>query len=317
MIEILEASLFMNVQDWGRWGYQRYGVPTSGPMDWFAHQAANALVRNSPGSACIEVGMSTAGFIIETECLVAVTGEGYSVMLNGSTQSMWMLIRCHAGDELQLVKQAGGNWAYLAVAGGFDLPEILGSVSTYAPAGLGSGLQVGDSVRLAHKVDSAHSLVGSYLLGENQPNYGNEVEVRAVIGLHYERFIAEGLHSFFNTAYTVTPRSDRMAYRLQGEVITHKAGADIISQGMVLGAVQVPADGQPIVMLADHPTTGGYTQVAVVCKADLPLVAQCEPGIGRVKFKQVTLEEAQQAYRDEFHKIETGINDEVDDWMLL
>jgi allophanate hydrolase subunit 2 len=108
-----------------------------------------------------------------------------------------------------------------------------------------------------------------------------------------------------------------MAYRLQGEVITYNAGADIISQGMALGAVQVPADGQPIVMLADHPTTGGYTQVAMVSRADLPLVAQCEPGVGRVKFKQVSLEEAQQAYLEEAQKIESGINDDVEDWMLL
>jgi len=108
-----------------------------------------------------------------------------------------------------------------------------------------------------------------------------------------------------------------MAYRLLGEVITQNAGADIISQGTALGSVQVPADGQPIVMLADHPTTGGYTQVAVVSRADLPLIAQCEPGIARVKFKQVTLEEAQQAYREEVRKIESGISDDVDDWMLL
>jgi antagonist of KipI len=317
MIEILEASLFMSVQDGGRWGYQRYGVPTSGPMDWFAHRAANTLVKNSPGSACIEAGMSTASFGIDTESFIAVTGAGYSALLNGSSQPMWTVISCHVGDELQLIKQAGGNWAYLAVAGGFDLPEIMGSTSTYAPAGLGRGLQVGDRLCVARMGCDAHSIIERYLPREKRPNYGNEVEARAMTGLHCERFTAEGLHYFWNTPYTITPRSDRMAYRLQGEVITHKAGADIISQGMALGAVQVPADGQPIVMLADHPTTGGYTQVAVVSHADLPLVAQCEPGIGRVKFKQVTLEEAQQAYREEVHKIETGINDDVEDWMLL
>lgn len=317
MIEILEASLFMSVQDGGRWGYQRYGVPTSGPMDWFAHQAANTLVRNPPGGPCIEVGMSSGTLTIRGGCLVAMTGVGYSVLLNGSTQPMWTVIRCQPGDELQLVKNPGGNWAYLAVAGGLDLPEMLGSTSTYAPAGLGSGLQVGDRLHLAHKTNPAHSLAGRNLPKEKQPNYGNEIEARAMTGLHCGRFTSDGLDSFWNTPYTITPRSDRMAYRLKGEVITLKAGADIISQGMALGSVQVPADGQPIVMLADHPTTGGYTQVAVVSKVDLPLVAQCEPGIGRVKFKQVTLEEAQQAYRDEFHNIETGINDEVDDWMLL
>lgn len=317
MIEIQEASLFMSTQDGGRLGYQRYGVPTSGPMDWFAHQSANALVKNPTGCACIELGMSSASFRILVECMVAVTGTGYSLMLNDTAQAMWTVLCCQAGDELKLLKHPGGNWAYLAVAGGFNLTEMLGSTSTYAPAGLGSGLQVGDRLNLARKVNPTHSLVGRYLPTEKQPKYGNEVEARAMTGLHSERFTAAGLHSFWNTPYTVTPRSDRMAYRLQGEVITHNDGADIISQGMALGAVQVPADGQPIVMLADHPTTGGYTQVAMVSRADLPLVAQCEPGVGRVKFKQVSLEEAQQAYLEEAQKIESGINDDVEDWMLL
>jgi len=317
MIEILETSLIMSIQDGGRWGYQRYGVPTSGPMDWFAHQAANALVKNSPGDACIEAGMTSASFSIQADCQVVVTGAGYSILINGSVQPMWTVSRCQAGDVLQLVKQPGGNWAYLAVAGGFDLRQILGSTSTYAPAGLGNVLQVGEKLQLTQKANAAHSLVGRNLPCEKQPQYGNEVLVRAMTGLHSQRFTPGGSHSFWNTPYTITSRSDRMAYRLQGEVLTHKAGADIISQGTALGSVQVPADGQPIVMLADHPTTGGYTQVAVVSRADLPLIAQCEPGVGRVKFKQVTLEEAQKAYREEVRKIESGISDDVEDWMLL
>ncbi len=317
MIEILEASMFMSVQDGGRYGYQRYGVPTSGPMDWFAYRAANTLVKNLPGVTCIEVGLSSASFNLQADCLVVVTGAGYSLLLNGAAQPLWKVFSCHPGDVLQLVKQTGGNWAYLAVAGGFDFPEMLGSTSTYAPAGLGSGLKVGENLNFAHNVVIAHNLVGRYLPRENQLNYRQEVEARAMTGLHCERFTIEGLNTFWNTAYIVTPRSDRMAYRLQGEVITHITGADIISQGMALGSVQVPADGQPIVMMADHPTTGGYTQVAVICKADLPLVAQCEPGTGRIKFRQVTLEEAQLAYHETTCKIEPGINDEVEDWMLL
>ena len=317
MIEILEVSLFMSIQDGGRWGFQRYGVPTSGPMDWFAHRVANALVKNPPGDACIEMGMTSASFRIQADCQVVVTGAGYSILLNGSAQPMWTVLRCPAGDVLQLVKQAGGNWAYLAVAGGFELPDMLGSTSTYAPAGLGSVLRAGNKLQLAFRGSAAHSLVGRNFPKDKRPNYGNLVEVRAMTGLQSNRFTPEGLHSFWNTPYTITPRSDRMAYRLQGEDITHEAGADIISQGTAFGSVQVPADGQPIVMLPDHPTTGGYTQIAVVSRADLPLIAQCEPGIGRVKFKHVTLEEAQHAYREEVRKIESGISDDVEDWMLL
>ena len=317
MIEILEVSLFMSIQDGGRWGFQRYGVPTSGPMDWFAHRVANALVKNPPGDACIEMGMTSASFRIQADCQVVVTGAGYSILLNGSAQPMWTVLRCPAGDVLQLVKQAGGNWAYLAVAGGFELPDMLGSTSTYAPAGLGSVLRAGNKLQLAFRGSAAHSLVGRNLPREEQPHYGPEIEARAMTGLQSNRFTPGGLLSFWNTPYTITPRSDRMAYRLQGEDITHEAGADIISQGTAFGSVQVPADGQPIVMLPDHPTTGGYTQIAVVSRADLPLIAQCEPGIGRVKFKHVTLEEAQHAYREEVRKIESGISDDVEDWMLL
>ncbi|MCJ7695401.1 MAG: allophanate hydrolase, partial [Anaerolineaceae bacterium] len=139
----------------------------------------------------------------------------------------------------------------------------------------------------------------------------------ALPGLHTSRFTPEGLNAFWNDSYSVTTNSDRMGYRLQGETITHTKGADIVSQGMVLGTVQVPADGQPIVMMPDHPTTGGYTQIAVVAKADLPLIAQSEAGLDRVQFKKVTLEESHLLYTDLLSNLKHGIIDDMEDWMLL
>ena len=317
MLEIFEPALIRSLQDAGRFGYQRYGVPVSGPMDWFAHQAANLLVNNNGGEACIELGLTSAVFKLTQDALIAVTGAGYSITVNQVLKPLWTALWCSAGDVLSLSKCPGGNWAYLAVGGGFQTEIVLNSSSTYLKAGLGHNLMQGEKLALKVPRPNGYQLAGRFLPSAKRLTYKDEVVVRGLPGLHTSLFTSDGLQTFWNGTYTITSDSDRMGYRLQGQKITHTNGADIVSQGMVLGTVQVPASGQPIVMMPDHPTTGGYTQIATVIKADLPLIAQCSVGLGRVQFEQVTLEGSHQLYSDLLANLQNGIVDDLEDWMFL
>jgi len=317
MLEVLSPAFVTTIQDGGRHGYQRYGVPLSGPMDWFAHRAANCLVGNLPEAACLELGMSGAQLRLKSDALVAITGAGYRLLVNGKALPIWTALWLHRGAHIEFSKVPGGTWAYLAVAGGFQEPQILGSCSTYLRAGIGRRLQPCDILSVSGTSASRRELAGRYLPEDAHPAYGAELELMAIPGPHIDCFSQSGLESFWNETYKLTPKADRMGYRLKGIPLTHSNGADIISQGMVSGTVQVPADGQPMVMMPDHPTSGGYTQVAVLATADLPRLAQCEPGIGRLRFRRVDVEEAQEVYRKTLASLEAALLEDQEDWMLL
>lgn len=317
MLEVLSPAFVTTIQDSGRRGYQRYGVPLSGPMDWFAHRTANRLVGNLSEAACLELGMSAAQLRLESDTLIAITGAGYRLLVNGKALPMWTALWLHKGAHIEFSKVPGGTWAYLAIAGGFREPQILGSCSAYLRAGIGRQLQPGDMLSVSGTAANKRGLAGRYLPEDVRPAYGTELELMAILGPHIDRFNQSGLESFWNGTYKLTPKADRMGFRLQGVPLTHSKGADIISQGMVSGVVQVPADGQPIVMMPDHPTSGGYTQIAVLATTDLPRLAQCEPGIGQVCFRRVDVEEAQKVYRKTLASLETALLDDQEDWMQL
>ena len=317
MIEILEPGWAMSFQDAGRFGSQRYGVPVSGPMDWFAHHCANLLAGNPAGAPCIEVGLSSAHIHVLADSLLVFTGAGYQLRINESIYPMWMAIWCRSGDLVTLEKIEGGNWAYLAVAGGWQAPGMLGSTCTYLPASLGASIEVGSLIIPAIYQGNFSIRAGRSLPATFRPPYSREVHIRVTSGLHEKRFTGASLSRFWQTPYRVTAKSDRMGYRLAGEALQHTLGADIISQGMVLGTIQVPGDGQPMVMMADHPTTGGYTQLAIVTRADLPLLSQCEPEISTVTFELISVEDAQRVYRESLQQIAEGIESTTDEWTRL
>lgn len=317
MLEVITPAFIMTFQDGGRKGYQRYGVPTSGPMDWLAHHTANLLVANAPDATCLELGISSARLQMNADALIAVTGGGYKILLDGeAVMPLWTAIWVHRGVTIDLVKVPGGNWAYLAVAGAFKVDTHMGSQSTYARAGLGQKIKPGDHIDL-QLASNAYRLAGKNLTSGLRPKYHTQIHMRAMVGPHIDRFTQAGLDAFWQSAYKITSSSDRMGLRLQGEPIQHQNTADIISQGMVLGAVQVPADGQPIIMMPDHPTSGGYAQIAVVARVDLPFLAQCEPGLGLVRFSKISIVEAQRDYRQFVASLEPGLRDIEEDWMLL
>lgn len=313
-----QAALMMTVQDLGRNGYQRFGLPESGPMDRWAQRAANRLVGNGQQEACVEVGYSTAAFRLESDMALAVTGAGYELFVNGRRLPLWMAFHGRAGDFVTLEKADGGSWAYLAAAGGLLTRSWMGSRSTYARGGLGARLAAGERLPVGLPGQEPSILAGRSFSLDGRPDYRmEEVTLRVVIGPHQHRFTDEALETFTAQPFALSPKSDRMGYRLTGPALAHTRGADLVSQGMALGEVQVPGDGQPIVMMPDHPTTGGYTCLGTVIRADLPLLAQAQPGTSRIRFEPVSVAEAQALYRRMLAKIDEGVQDEEAEWLYL
>lgn len=313
-----QAALMMTVQDLGRFQYQRYGLPESGPMDHWAQRTANRLVGNGIEAACLEVGFSSASFISEVDTILAVSGAGFKLTVNNRPLPLWMSFQVRVGDRIRLEKVGGGNWAYLAAAGGILTPSWLGSRSIYARCGLGAPLTAGERIPVGVPESTDNSFTIRSLPGNAHPQYQAEkIKLRVIPGPHQHRFTEKALERFTSTGYILSARSDRMGYRLSGEPLEHKEGADVISQGMVLGEIQVPGDGQPIVMMSDHPTTGGYTCIATIIRADLPLLAQAEPERTEIHFEWSNVADAQDIYRQMVAKLESGIQTEEAEWLYL
>jgi antagonist of KipI len=313
-INILDAGFLTTVQDLGRHGYQRFGVPLAGAMDRFALAAANLLVYNPPGAAALEVGLQGAEFELDEDNLVAVTGSGFELRIDGKTMPLWTAVFARAGSRIALVKKGMGCWAYLGTAGGGILSEVeLGSRSTYIRGGFGQLCQAGDWLKCGAPPKNATGKAGRTLPPGRRPPYGESVTVAAVCGPQEELFSAAGMETFFASEYGISSNSDRMGYRLEGAAVEHQGSADILSEGMLFGSVQVPASGQPIVMMSECGATGGYSKIATVVSADLPLLAQCTPGSGRVRFRQTTVEEAQQRYRALTDGLFNGIEEAEED----
>lgn len=288
-LTILDPGPQTTVQDRGRCGQLRYGIPPSGAMDAHAYLLANRLVGNADDLAALECTLVGPRFMVDASCAIAVTGAEAAVTINGAAAPTWTTLPLAAGDEVKLGIARAGLRAYIAFAGGIDVPLVLGSRSTYLRGRLGGFdgrvLKRGDVLRLG----AASMPRASRLAPEAIPRYGSEVEVRVVLGPQHERFTARGIAAFLESPYVMLPQSDRMGARLQGERIEHAAGHDIVSDGTALGSVQVPGDGQPIVLLLDRQSTGGYTKLATVCSFDIRRIAQLRPG-QTLRFRAVSVE---------------------------
>lgn len=327
-ITVLDCGPLVTIQDAGRWNNQRLGVPVSGAMDWFAFKAANALVGNPLDWAAIEIGLGSLELIGEDDRLVAVTGVGYGLIIENCGRSLfypaWMATTWRAGELLRVLPRPQAGWGYLAISGGINVEPVMGSRSTYLRGGFGGwqgrALQPGDRLPLGELppgVTGAERArrAGLELPANLRPAYTNTPFLGVIPGPHLEAFSPAGLATFLHNPYRVTDNSDRMGYRLQGPLVTHRPAsegiasqsalamteADVLSEGLPLGAVQVPADGQPIIALADRQTTGGYTRLGTICLADLPLLAQLRAPWGRARFYEIDLEIAQERFREMNH----------------
>jgi antagonist of KipI len=316
-LQVIKAALMQTVQDLGRWGYQQFGLPESGPIDWWAFRVANGLVDNPPGSACIEMGFSDASLAVEAEALLAVCGAGFELFVNQHQLPLWMSFRVRRGDQIRLVKCSGGSWIYLAAKGGLSSPAWLGSRSVYPRAGLGRQMVAGDRISLQLLPRSSSISAGRMLAPSARPAYDRHPVIDVIAGPHLESFQPEAWDIFQTAEFDVTLQSDRMGFRLAGPVLRHRTKADLVSQGIPAGAVQVPADGQPIVMMPDHPTTGGYTCIAAVTRVGMPLLAQCQPGLSEVRFRAISVDSAQAALQQALQKMTVQTDREEDLWLQL
>lgn len=299
---VVEPGLLTTVQDLGRAGHQRLGIPPSGPVDRTGFVLANRLVGNPDGAAGLELTLRGPRLEVRRACLVAVTGADMGLTVNGQAAPTWTAVRLGVGDVVAFRMVTTGCRAYFAVAGGLDLPPALGSRATYLRGRLGGlegrPLQKGDALPIAAPSASSGGFAGRTVPSARRPAYPSEVECRVVLGPQDDRFTREGLAAFLGAAYEVTPQADRMGYRLKGPAIAHARGHDVISDGIPLGGVQVPGDGQPIVLLVDRQTTGGYTKIATVIGVDVGRIGQTRPG-HRVRFRQVMVAEAHAALEEE------------------
>ena len=290
MMQVVAAGLRATVQDRGRFGHLREGVPPSGPADPHAFAAAQALVGNDAGAAAIEIVGGTFAFRCDDARIVAVTGR--DVALRGRDRVPgWTAAFARPGETFTVVSGERSRFAYLALSGGIATEPILGSRSAFLPAGIGRPLGAGEALPLG----PARLDVERAGRSAPVPDYDTG-QIRAITGPHAQRFTDEAEFLFFSSEFRVEPASDRMGTRLSGPRIAAREG-EILTSGVVAGAVQIPWGGSPIVLGAEHQATGGYPVIATVISADLGLVAQRLPG-ERLRFARVDRGLAIAALRD-------------------
>ncbi|MDQ2943794.1 MAG: biotin-dependent carboxyltransferase family protein [Candidatus Dormibacteraeota bacterium] len=292
VLRVRKPGLFTTVQDLGRPNAISAGVPPGGAMDRFAHRAANILVGNDEGAATLECTLSGPELVALQPCLVAIAGADLDPRVNGQSEPMWTGMFLSEGDELSFGARRWGARAYLAVAGGIAGDRWLGSVSTNLMASRGGmhgrQLVAGDLVSVAGHA-STPAISGRQLGYHLRPAYDDHT-VRAIIGPHIKRLGPDGRKTLFGSIFRVSRDADRMGYRLEGPTLD-ASGDELLSFGLTAGAVQVPHGGQPILLMADHQTAGGYPVVATVASAAMPVAAQLMPG-DEVAFAEISLEAA-------------------------
>lgn len=293
---VRSSGLMTTVQDGGRPGYAKYGVTASGPMDRRSFELANLLAGNRQGEACLEFTLLGPELLLDSDCVLAVTGGDFSPALNGVPIEMYCSVPAKAGDLLTFGAARSGCRGYAAFSGGIETVPVMGSRSTNLENRIGGldgrALKPGDRLGFG---PPGWDFRPAFFRRIPREHFGGTVVLRVIPGPQEDRFTEEGLHTFYHTAYQVTGNSNRMGCRLLGEAIQHRTDGNIISDGIVCGAVQVPSNGQPIILLAEHATVGGYTKIAAVISADLSKAGQCAPG-DWVRFEQVSLSQAHALY---------------------
>ncbi len=305
-IEVLRPGFLTTVQDRGRFGYQKFGVPVSGALDAVALRVANILVGNPQGAAALEMTALGPHLRFMADAVVALSGAEIEAALDGEPTPWHRSFLVRTGQMLDVQACPRGLRGYLAIAGGIDVPIVLGSRSTCLVASFGGfqgrPLLAGDVLRVGPPSGSLQELAGREAPEDWRPRHGSPLAVRVVLGPQEDAFTEEGRRTFLASEYRVTPHADRMGYRLEGPVILHRSSADIISDWVPLGGVQVPGDGKPIILLADRQTTGGYAKIATVIGPDIGRVAQLRPG-DTLSFGAVSVAEAQRVV----HELEAAL----------
>jgi len=322
-IKVLRPGLLTSIQDLGRYGYQKHGVIVSGAMDSYSLRMANLLVGNKEDQAVLEITLVGPALLIEKDILLAITGGDLSPTVGGKPIPMYRPVFLKKGCILQFGARKSGCRSYLAIAGGYNISEVMRSASTYLRAGLGGfegrALQVDDVLQLKDPQEKNASLLrqlassssaSSYVstkwfLGRSHiPQEGEPVKIRVMRGRQFEQFSGDSKDAFWNCPFQVSSQSDRMGYRLSGTALKLAEPLEMISEAVSLGTVQVPPDGNPIILLADRQTVGGYPKIAQVALVDVAVVAQLKPG-SKICFQEISLREAERLYLIREQEIQT------------
>jgi antagonist of KipI len=309
-IHIIDSGLLTTVQDLGRWGFQKDGVSVSGVMDSFASRIANWLVGNEEHEAALEVTMAGPTLRFEENALIAICGGEFPCTLNDQPVSLWKPLFVKSGSVLSIGACQRGYRAYIAFAGGFDIPMVMNSRSTYLQANIGGfngrALQKGDVLSLRSNQFHVSARDVRWGISHSFCSYfsGKRKTVRVMEGPEFAIFTEKSRYDFFTSPYEVTVQSNRMGYRLKGRKLERKIDEEMISEAVTFGTIQVPRDGQPIILMADRQTTGGYPRIAQVLSVDLPVLAQARPG-DVIQFQKMTFAEAQRLYIEREREMKT------------
>jgi antagonist of KipI len=277
-VHVIRPGLLTTVQDLGRWGHQASGVPVAGPMDTFSHRLANVLVGNDPSAATLEITLIGPELQFERACSIAIAGAEFQVVSDGRVIPVGMSTWLEDGARLQFGRRSAGARAYLAIEGGVLTPPVLGSRATHLVSGMGGlhgrALAAGDVLPvLAGRSPSPPRRAPGLTL----PTSGR-ARLRVLRGPQADWFAPEAFHVLGSTSFRISPRSNRMGYRLEGPQLVRQRTDEPISEPLAFGAIQVPAAGEPILLMADRQTAGGYPKIGNVISADLPIAGQLAPG---------------------------------------
>ena len=305
--EVLSPGIMSTVQDLGRFGFARYGVAASGALDGFAVRVGNLLVGNAENAAVVETTLMGLRIKALRDAVVAVTGGDLQAKKGSEPLAVWRSHLVREGETISFSAPASGLRSYLAVSGGIHAAMVMGSRSTNLASGFGGfqgrALRKGD-ILAVEPVNDAMRFAGRAFTPEWVPIYSSPWCLRIVWGPQDDHFSEEGQQTFVTAVFTVSPDSDRTGIRLMGPVVSRMAGIEdsIISEGILSGAIQVPGDGQPIIILGET-ASGGYRKIATVISADLPLLGQVTPG-GEIAFEAISMDAAVQALREMEGKID-------------
>ena len=297
---VKKPGVLASVQDMGRVGHMGSGFSPSGAMDARALSIGNLLVENDIDAPAIEFALAGPTLRFTSDTYIAITGGNFSPTLDEKPISSYKTYRVRRGSILRISAATAGVYGYVCIAGGsVRVPEVLGSYSTNLKAGIGGFhgrlLQAGDYLPFVTKYYEFMPNLGSHAI-DPDPYYDFEsdvIKLRVVLGPQDDMFTLSGIDKFLTEQFTVSTKCDRMGYRLDGPEIETTNGSDIISDGIALGAIQVPSHGRPIIMLADRQTTGGYAKIATVISADIPKLVQAKAG-KMIEFESVSVQEAQE-----------------------
>ncbi|WP_235849042.1 MULTISPECIES: biotin-dependent carboxyltransferase family protein [Bacillaceae] len=314
VFEVMESGLHTTVQDLGRYGYQQYGISPAGAMDDVSYQLGNILLGNPRNAASLEITMVGPTLKALKDTIISITGANLSPSLDGKTVDMWRNILVEKGQTLRFGKPVAGARAYLAVIGGIHVPEVMGSKSTYVKGNFGGmngrPLAERDIVEASNVPTDYKSMTRKKLSKDAQPSFLGKI--RVVQGPQWDHFTEGAIHDFLNSPFTITNQSDRMGYRLQGNMgiaLRDQGRKEMITDPVAKGSIQVPKNGSPIILMSDRQTTGGYPKIANVISAELYKVAQRLPG-EQIVFEKVSVVEAQRQWRNReklFRQLELGV----------